>query len=110
MFVLPHVLWYFVNDALKEEKCSWKSFKDAEYFTVQSHGMLLSDHDLGMFVTVLGDFTSNTWLLCASLAALKLEGETQTYSDPPLSVVSHQLVPAQLSKAIPAYSLSTPLK
>lgn len=72
--------------------------------------MLLSDHDLGMSVSVLGAFMSNTWLLCASLTALKMEGETQTYGDPPLITVSHQLVPAQLSKAIPAYSLSTPLK
>lgn len=72
--------------------------------------MLLSDHDLGMSVAVLGAFLSNAWLLCASLTALESEGESRADGDPPHSVVSHQLVPPQLSKAIPAYSLSTPLK
>lgn len=72
--------------------------------------MPLSDHDLGISVTLWGVFLSNTLLLCTRLTTLESEEENQADVDPPPSVVSHQLVPAQLSKAIPAYSLSTPLK
>lgn len=64
-----------------------------------------------MPVTFLGAFfLLNYWLLCGSLTFRESEGEFQADGDPPPTVVSHQLVPAQLSKAAPSYSLSTPLK